>query len=441
MKTIESYRLFFKPSFLAGGKSGILRLSAMAARFSLSLYIVHYLGFRAMSSYGFTAAGSAGLITLSGLGLDYRVARSVIAEDGLTALSLVRDRIVLRVLAIISVLAVGAILLLLIWPENMFLSIATIIILVCEPVVYDIQEALISRRRPVAANMVLFVRAAGWIPIVEIFGLVLPGTRTIEWVFWGWAFGLLGAILFASLFCVRTAYLRYLASIPVDWHWIRGSAFTAPIIYISELGFFCQIYNDRFIVAAILGRDEAGLYIFIWTISNSLVPFIQASIFNRTTPSLVRQWKDRAWAAWSDTLGAAQKSILGLGVIWTILLLIVNVVLALYGKPVSARGEILIFVMSVSTIVRLRSDLLHQALYSADRDSDWVAVNLISLVIGPPLTAAAVAVFGLVGAGLQMFVLAICLLFMRRKLLRLAIRDRDRSFDPSPQEEQLGAFA
>jgi O-antigen/teichoic acid export membrane protein len=418
-------RLRNSPMVVVGG-SGMYRLLGLIARFALTLYIARFLGFRAMSSYGFVTAGSAGMIALSGLGLDYRVSRHIVSMPGLPAIAQIRDRILLRSIALAVILAVGLLILALVHPDGITVPVPAALILFLEPIVYDLQQALNARHRPLAGNMILFVRAAIWIPFVAALGLAAPEARTIEVIFWGWVAGLVLAIAVAILFCVRWGLVVAVMRRPINWRWIRTSARSAPVVYLSEIGAFGQIYSDRFIIAYALSKEAAGLYIFLWSMTNSIVPLVQAAIFNRTTPLLVRQWRDRSLVLWEETMASAKRSILLWGGGWSALLVAANALIPVTGHPLGLSGTLLIATMALATVVRLRADLMHQALYSGHRDSDWIAVNLLGLLLSPILAFAGVTAFGLVGGGLQMLALALVLLVMRGKLVRLMIRDRDK---------------
>ena len=89
--------------------------------------------------------------------------------------------------------------------------------------------------------------------------------------------------------------------------------------------------------------------------------------------------------------------------------------------PLSINKVAFASLMTIATVVRMRADVLHHALYSAEQDSDWIAVNILSLVLGPTMALIGIGLFGFVGAGAQMVVVAVALYFMRLRLLRRAI--------------------
>lgn len=407
---------------LHAGYSAAFRIGGLLARFALTLYIVRYLGFQAMGRYGFLSGCCAGIVALSGLGLDSWVSREAIKASGPSAALILRDRLILRTIVALFVTGIGAIILFNhVATQELLLS---CYIIVLEAVSYEIQQGLTARRRPTASNSLLFMRSASWIPFIIGLGIAEPSTRTMITILSGWAIGL-SASFYVSVSLLMNARTRQLIrSEPVPWSKIWRDARSAPITYLSELGAFSQVYSDRFMIALILGVKEAGIYTLYWSMTNSVVPIIQASIFNRISPQLVQLWHENRLGSWRYNTYNAKRHILMVGSCGLTAIVAINIAIQLYRHEVRSDDIILLTLLAIATIARLRADLLHIALYSLENDSDWLAINLVSLFASPILSAALLTLCGLFGGALQMLVTALCLWWMRAKLLRLALRQK-----------------
>jgi O-antigen/teichoic acid export membrane protein len=414
----------FTVSLRSASYSAAFRIGGLCSRFLLTLYIVHYVGFRAMGYYGFLNGGCAAIVTLSGLGLDYRITRQTINGNGSDVALIVRDRLILRLIVALAITLVGATVALAAKVALLDLLFSSYII-VCESVNYELQQCLISRRRPVAGNFLLFIRSAFWVPVVIVIGLVLPSTRTMTTILAGWSCGLAVSLAVAIFFLLRRKVLERLVTQPIPWVGLWYSAKSAPITYLSELGTFCQIYVDRFIIAIILGVDASGKYVFFWSMTNAIVPITQASIFNPLLPHLVTLWAEKRVTSWHLAITRGGNRVLALGSASSLIIIVASIAIGRHRGHIENQGIELLVLLSIGTVIRLRADLVHIALYSTESDSDWIAVNLIALLISPLLSAVFLASFGLLGAGLQMIVTALILWWMRGKLLRLAIRSEN----------------
>jgi O-antigen/teichoic acid export membrane protein len=209
---------------------------------------------------------------------------------------------------------------------------------------------------------------------------------------------------------------------PIDWRWIKASGTSSPIVFASELGATGLLYSDRYIVALLLGDRAAGAFTFIWSIINAVVPIVQGGVFNQMMPQLASQWHRRQWHGWLASFEAAMSHAtwmsIGFGVtaMLTALVLLRTAHLALSIDHAAFAG-----LMTIATVVRMRADVLHHALYSAEQDSDWIAVNILGLVLGPVMALIGIGLFGFIGAGAQMVLVALALYTMRLRLVRRAM--------------------
>lgn len=400
-----------------------LRLGALGSRLLLTLYIARFLGIEAVAVYGFVVGASAAMIALSGLGLDFRMGRLCVASDAATAALRVRDRTVLRFAVQAVVLAMGLTTLLALRLATAPVLIWGAVIVMLEPVAYDLHESLIYRFKPFLGNLILFLRSGAWIPVVLAAGLIWPAARTVGFVLASWGVGLVFSVVVVVSLALGSPAVRKKILDPIDWGWIGSVWRSAPLVYLSELGYAGMIYGDRYIVAVMLGARAAGAFTLVWTFTNATVPIVQAGVFNQVGPRLAQLWQAGQRTAWGVQVGEARRAALitcvvcGLGVLAAIAF-----ALPLLGFPNDAMRVGLAAIMVVGITIRMQSEVLHTALYSAERDRAWTWVNIVNLVVSPLISIACIAALGLWGAAAQMIVMATLVLVLRGRLAGPTLR-------------------
>ncbi|RDE05316.1 hypothetical protein [Sphingomonas aracearum] len=383
----------------------------------LTLYVARFLGLQAAAAYGFVVGGSAALTALTGLGLDQPIHRYLVRAQPGDAARRLRDRLLLRAIMSAVLIGAGALTLAEADPRSLLMHWAVAMILLLEPIIYDLHEGLVSRRRPVAANALLFARAGGWVLPVVTLGVLDKAYRSLDLVFAGWAAGLVAGVAVAVAAAMRRPDLRAAAGTTIDWMWMRAAPAAMPLAYLADLGQVGMIYSDRYLVSALAGVTAAGAFVFLWGFTNAVVPLVQAAVFNHLTPALVSSHGQEG-ASWQEILHAGQRQTLRLslllgGALFVTLVALLPVVHIGHGTEILGLAALMI----AASVVRLQADVLQMALASTGDDAGWVRVNLIGLIAAPLIGIASIALFGLVGAGLQMLLTAWLALLLRWRIL------------------------
>lgn len=412
-----------------------MRVASLLCRLGLTFYITHQLGLEAMALYGFTVGAAAIMAAVSGLGISWRMTRFLTAEDTGSAVSRVRDRIVQRLAVQLPITVCGTLLAVEFGRMPLPLALAAAAVVMLEPVVTDLHQACVYRHKSLTGNFALFLRSASWIPIVIGLGLYDPQWRTTVVVLTGWALGLIVAIGFVLMLALSKEAARRGLYRPTDWRWVRASATSSPIVFASELGTAGLLYSDRYVVALLLGDRAAGAFTFIWSIVNAVVPIVQGGVFNQMTPQLASQWHRRHWHGWLVSFQTTMRHATWMSIAFGGAAMLVALLLLQTAKlPLSIENAALAAFMTIATVLRMRAEVVHHALYSAEQDSDWIAVNILGLIIGPAMALIGIGLFGFVGAGAQMVVVAYVLYIMRFRLARRTIR---RAWIAGREQEQL----
>lgn len=399
-----------------------LRGTSIALRFFITVYIVRELGFQAMAAYGFIGGAAAIMTEVTGLGVTYQITRICITHSADDTVWRLRDRFIQRLLVGSAVCTLGLATLWMLSDIPVWLTPSAVLILLLEPSITDIHQAFVFQHRPVAGNLVLALRSASWIPPVMAAGFLTLSLRSIEFIFVGWAMGLLATLAIALSITYADRVGRRGLARPIDWSWMKRVSTSSPIVYASEVGYAGLLYSDRFIVALLLGETAAGLFSFLWSLTGATVAIVQAGVLNQIAPRLASYWHSghlRDWLSCFET-GLRQATLMAAacGGVATL----VTAVTLHFLHPVHLWTSITVAsLMSAAVLVRTRADIVHAALYSAEQDSDWIAVNILGILIGPLIAVIGVAWFRFLGSGIEMVASALALYWMRQRLAQRII--------------------
>jgi O-antigen/teichoic acid export membrane protein len=390
-----------------------VRLATLAARFLLSIYLAKFLSLSAVGEFGLVQ-GVAGVVPpLTGLGLNYFVNREIVGKPPLQVGKMLRDRLAVNI-ALCLLLIVGA------WRfegrgllhGSAFWVVAGVLLL--ETISFELCLALISLRRPITSNVLLFVRSALWVAPVILFGFFWRSARTLDWVYAFWFLGQCAAFVL-TLVVLRDWPIGTIAKSPVDFQWMSRTARKAGLIYVNDLGIAGQVYADRYVIDHYLGAAPVGAYTLCFTLANAVLVLASSGVIQPSLPELVaspaEKWLGRFGKMVFSTCGAG--IVLGIGVSMTAMLL-----LPVLGFGVFREHAPLLLGMMAGILLKLVSDAVNYGLYSRGHDRALATINILGLFTAVAATALCIRFFGLVGVCVSMVVTPLVTLSARLWALR-----------------------
>ena len=402
-----------------------LRLASLAGRFALTIYVAAVLGAQDLGRFGLLLGAVAAFPAISGLGLNYFMAREVVAEPSSRATIIVRDRLLVSATTAIALVggaalgsAAGAI-------DLGHMPWAAVGIVFLEVLLFDFHYALIGRDRATLANVIIALKGAVWVPLVVIAGLVWPQFRSLDFVLYVW---LATLILTVGWLVSRTSRtdIRALVKAPIDKVWIRDRLSGAGLIYVSDIGIVAMSYADRFVISDTLGLRAVGIFTVFWSFSNALHTLLQTGLLQASLPKLVRLHKEREEAQWRSTLASTQRKLLASGVLLSLAVYLIMILLLPPLGVEEVEGLYLLpALLLASALIRALSDLYHQALYSRLRDYAANSVNLLGLVVAPSFALVGAHTLGLNGVGAAAVASTILILGVRRMVLARSLSRGD----------------
>ncbi|WEK51505.1 MAG: hypothetical protein P0Y66_05730 [Candidatus Kaistia colombiensis] len=405
-----------------------VRAAGLAMRLGLVVYLARFLGIAEVGQFGLIQ-GAAGLApVVVGWGVTYFLGRELVGRPPLEAGRLVRDRLLLTIasLAVAGVVVAAMMLADAIAVPASVLWIAAILFL--ETLAFDLHLALISLGKPLAANVLLFIRSGLWVVPAAGFGLAFPMLRTLDFVLFCWTLALV-ANFGALLSLVGDWPLAAIARHRVDTGWILSRMRGSGLIYLNDLGIAGMTYLDRYIVHSLLDLRATGVFVLHWAIANAIHVLVTAATVQLSLPVLVRAYRNGGDRQWRTELRALALRVLAIGAPLALLAYTV----AVHGLPLTTDGTTpidgpLLALMLVSTVIRLLADALNYGLYSRGLDHPLACINIGGALASVLLSLALLSRFGLAGGGLAM-VLGSTLLLVARAAV-LTARNRTGLADP-----------
>ncbi|KZX53884.1 hypothetical protein A3711_02790 [Erythrobacter sp. HI00D59] len=382
-----------------GGTIAAIRISTIALRFALTVYMTAFLGLVAVGQYGLIAGLAILAPALVGLGLNFHLCRDVAGEKQEAALALVRDRMrfSLFVLALVTVAGLVAHLVLLGPIPPMTLLVVGI--LWGEALGTDLYLGLTGMQRNILANLAVGLRSACWIPFAVLLGLAMPEMRTLDVVLTCWAIGTWASLFIVFTVLARSDPDRALHTAPPTG-WVGRTVRAGMVIWPSDLALVLITFGDRFIMSTLVSDRELGIYVFFWTFANMVQTLLQSSLVTPALPRLVIRFRESR-EAWSMKIKQL-----------AVLLLACSTVMAVGGLLFIWIGHryvpqssfpwnlVLGLLVFLGMVVRLLSDFLSTALNSAGFVRAYVATNIVYATLLLGAVAVGTDAFGIIGTAI-----------------------------------------
>ena len=372
------------------------------SKFLLVIVLARYFSPEDLGVYGLMV--SLVVIGLFVLGLEYKyfTVRALIGRTRGTEAAIVRDQAALYLVVAAIVLPLFAFLTsfggwtpipsdALIW---------FFVLVVVELAAQEGGNALIGLSRPLAANLVLFVRSGVWVYLVIVLAVAIPDARVVATVFLAWFIGAVASVALAAWY-LRGIGWRAAISRPVDWVAIRsGLRISAPFLVTSgaALGL---LYVDRFIIEAYHGLEPVGIFTFFVGITTSLHTLVNTGVSLIRMPRLVRAHHDGDTSRFGRELGdmARATTVSAVGVAVLIGAGIVPI-LWIVGRAVYLENLGVFFLLLLAASIRCLADPALYALYARHQDLRLLAASAVAFGVSVIANFAFVPPLGISGAAI-----------------------------------------
>lgn len=264
-----------------------LRLVSLALKLALTLYMGATFNLDAIGAYGLVFAAVMIANSFLGQEVGHISMREIVSASRTEALRRIRDQIVWHSTNYLVLgLALGAL------ASRAAFGVAPVYYLfifllsVTENLGSMLHFSLNARNQQLAANIMLFVRAATWVPVVIGLCLYDPAYCNETVVLGAWSVGSALALLF-PLWLWRDWGWRKVLATPVDWDWIRRCVRKSLPIWVGLMGTIAGGYIDRYVIGHFLDLRYVGVMTFFYSFINACFPLLESGLLAFATTRLI----------------------------------------------------------------------------------------------------------------------------------------------------------
>lgn len=372
----------------------------MLAKFLLIIYIGKYLSVSELGEYGLFATTIT--IAIYFLGLDFYTynTREILAKQHDERLKLIRDQFVFHLLVyvvilplLLTVFAMGII-------KTEFI-VYFYLILIFEHLSQELYRLFTTLKKPVFANVLLFIRTGVWVYVLIMFWLLgVESLMNLIVVWYGWAIGSFLSIVLGIIYLNREYTFSSLSN-NVDWGWIINGIHISIPFFIGTLAYKIIEFSDRYMIDYYMTKADVGIYTFFGGIANTVNIVVFTLVIMIYYPLLVEQYQNAQIDKFKQTLKifSSKTLITSLGVS-VILLLLVWPVLE-YMDKVEFQNSITVFwLLIVANIILNISMISHYHLYALKKDLIIRNATILGALVNIPLNIFFIKCFGLQGAAI-----------------------------------------
>jgi len=377
-----------------------LRILGMSLRLVLAVFVVRQMGIDVFGRFSILLAVSVLAPPFVAMGFHFHVNRTTVGQPAEIMASGLYDRIALNLL--IGLALSTAILSVHLFWYTCFLGTTALIVflLICtlEAILVDAQLYLISCKKVIMANLMLFCRSSFWVvPLMGTWWIMR--WQGLEPILGFWLFGNLLAVCILFFGLRNWPWRRVFRSRP-SLKWQFANFRTSAGIWLSDVSGASIPLIERSLLMVILGAQQTGIYVFFWTLANGVQQIVVSATIQPLIPEMVAMVKNdmsKRFFIIQTAYKAATGALITLAFA-AAMLVVVNVALPFMGDDELARHIYLFPLFLFAIVAIIISETLRIALYARRQDTALIASNLAVLVVSIALLTSAAASAGLVGA-------------------------------------------
>ena len=396
-----------------------LRMANTAAKFLLALYTARYLGLAELGVYGLLVGATTLVPAVLGLGTTDWVMRHLVTMPRDEAIASIATRLALpTLLHVVGQPVIWLVNHLLGAPVPWPLLFTCSIVLFLEHIASDTNDLLVGRGRILLANILFFMRAGLWPPIIIVWGLLVPEARTLECLLLGWIGGL--ALVWITLAAHLFSQRRWRA-VGMRLPWIASGVRASVPFYIKDLTGAASLYLDRFVLSAFLGLELTGAYTLFWSIANVLHNLTLFSVIQPKLPRLIEAGQ-KADPAEFRTLERGLQIEAGtwIAVLAVAASIAMLVLLPLLHRPLLYDYLPIFWIVLAATALRAGADGYGFVLLALHRDTAIAVISVAGAIASVTLNLALIPLLGMAGAALAYVITAGGMLAVRYRITRTA---------------------
>lgn len=282
-------------------------------------------------------------------------------------------------------------------------------IIITEHLSQEIYRLLIGFKKVLLANILLFIRTAGWSSVI-VYNYYNKDIITIERIFILWLIANSLTILYVVFISINNN-LKELINSSFKFRWLKKGLKVSSIFFIATISLKSIEYANRFIVDYFMGEKLAGIFLFYSNISILITVYINTIVISFELPHLIKAINTPDIY---NLLNKFKKSFLIHILISTFFIFLIIKPLLIWQNKIEFEEYLpLILFLATGTGLMNYSLLYHFKLYIYHKDMSLLKAMVISAVFSLVLTISLTCFYGIYGAAIAFLISSVILFFTR----------------------------
>jgi O-antigen/teichoic acid export membrane protein len=287
----------------------LLRGGTIALKFGLSFYVARFIGLSELGVYGLVVGATLVLPNFYRAGLTSSIARALLDAEPQHMTPDLRHYLVWTIgcyglsLVVLPLLqGIGAI-------KTLEINVYIVwLIVLAEHLAADMTLLLNNLYQTRAANIYGLAQTAIWVIPFIALGLLFPALRSLSALLEFWAVGALLSVLgCATLF----SHWPWRGASPIRRGWFSTNLRAAGYLYFSDLTGTVGQFVDRYLIAALIDVEHAGIYTLFFQLANAVYTLVSSSIVNIHRPRVLSAFQNGDIATALKRLHGLQSEAIG----------------------------------------------------------------------------------------------------------------------------------
>lgn len=387
----------------------LLRGFSIGARFLLSFLFVKYISLEFQGEYSLLLTTIT--MTMLVMGFDFYVySNRFLIQNKERVNFAIYNQLVLHLITYVLLLIIF--LSFRIFKINIdFLTFSVFFLLIFEHLGMEFFRLFIALKRPLLANIVLFIRTGVW-PLYVIYLLLYKKTGiTLELIVDSWLIASIASVVISGIFIYKNLLK---IDLKIDRKWIWSGMGIAFFFFTSTLAQKGIEFSDRYIINSFLGAKDLGIYSFYFQLGNVANVAIYTMFISFMYPDILSSIDKGNKFNANNAIRKLRRYIFLFIISYSIAIFsILPFILDLTGKTELYEYKILLFLFLIGNMFFNLSYTSHYAMMAIHKDKSLMFITIAVAIINVISNIFAVIYMGIIGAVTVFCISAFLLFFIK----------------------------
>ena len=287
------------------------------------------------------------------------------------------------------------------------------LVLITEHLNYEFYRLLFVFKKPIAANINLFLRNGLWVLFATVL-LFINKNISIEQVLKYWFMGDLGALLFSASIIFFKKHKIAKSELTIDTQWIKkGFLISIPYI-LGTISYKTIQFADRYMIDAFMDKKAVGIYSFFANMANVMNIVLFTLVISVLYPYLVEGVMENNRQKFDKYFKKFKKEIYLYSIAMIFILsLLLPIVLITIHKQEYLKDFYVFFLLALGNFFLNLSFLYHYIIYAYKKDWWIFYATIFGAIINILLNYLLIPSYGIGGASVATFVSFMLILLVK----------------------------